>query len=346
MWIRSSVKSLSSKLQYPLVGIIILTLILLCLPLLWLQDYAVSPGPDTGDNATIVHIPGATSLGEIENILAGQSLIRSDIRFKLLALMLGSAGSLKAGHYKIPAGSAPVDILRRLEKGDIVRYQLTVPEGYTVQQIGRKLEKKFGYRQEEFRRLCHDSALIRSLGLEVKGLEGYLFPDTYGLNIDMPLKSLIRDMVQRFQEVYDGLLPQEEDSDTYSLSRHEIVTMASIVEKETSLPAERPLVASVLSNRLRKNMRLQADPTVFYGVNKNGGNLNADDLTYDTPYNSYIYKGLPPGPICNPGRASLEAALRPARTSYLYFVARKDGGHEFSLNLREHINAVNRFQRD
>lgn len=346
MWIRSSIRSLLNKLQYPLAGIIILSLILLCLPLIWLQDYAVSPGPETGDNATIVYIPQKTSLGEIENILAGQSLIRSDVRFKLLALTLGSGGSLKAGHYKIPAGSTPVDILRRLEKGDIVSYQLTVPEGYTVRQIGRRLEQKFGYRQEEFRELCHDRSLIRSLGLEVKGLEGYLFPDTYELTVNMPLKSLIRNMVQRFQEVYDGLLPREEASDTSSLNRHEIVTMASIVEKETALPAERPVVASVLSNRLRKNMRLQADPTVFYGVNKNGGDLSADDLTYDTPYNSYIYKGLPPGPICNPGRASLEAALRPARTSYLYFVARKDGSHEFSLNLREHINAVNRFQRD
>lgn len=136
-----------NKLQHPLAGIIILSLFLLCMPLLWLQSYALNSGPEIGENATIVHIPQETSLGEIENILDRQSLIRSDIRFKLLALTLGAANSLKAGYYKIPAGSTPVDILRRLKEGDIVSHQLTVPEGYTVRQIGRELEKKFGYQQ-------------------------------------------------------------------------------------------------------------------------------------------------------------------------------------------------------
>ncbi len=323
-----------SKIRF-ITGIVILSLTVLCIPRLWFQDYAVRPGPDSGAKAVAVHIPDGTPLGGIKNILAGQSLIRSDIRFELLALMLGCADSLKAGHYSVAAGSTPLEILGRLEEGDITSFRLTIPEGYTVKQIAGLLEERFAYKQKEFQELCHNRTLIKSLGLKVKVLEGYLFPDTYQLNIGMPLESVIRKMVKRFQEVYDDLLLVKESRITSSFTRQEIVSMASIVEKETSVPAERPLVASVLVNRLRRNMLLQVDPTVIYGLGKAGECLSAADLIVDTPYNSYLHRGLPPGPICNPGRAALAAALNPARTPYLYFVARNDGSHEFSCNLRE-----------
>lgn len=326
-------------------GIIILALTALCLPLLWLQDYAVRQGPDPGEKMVSVNIPHGTSLGGIKDILIRESLVRNDIRFELLALMQGCANSLKAGHYSFIAGSTPLEILRSLEDGDIISHNLTIPEGYTIKQIGRLLEERFAYNQEKFQELCRDRELIKSLGLEVKGLEGYLFPDTYQLTAGVPMKALIRKMVQRFQEVYKELSPGEKDRVTGEFTRHEIVTMASIVEKETAVPAERPLVASVLINRLQRNMLLQVDPTVIYGIDKFKGSLSTADLLKDSPYNSYLNKGLPPGPICNPGRPALAAALKPADTSFLYFVARGDGSHEFSINLRDHIDAVNRFQR-
>ncbi len=334
-----------SKLRFFL-GVTVIILTFLCVPLLWLQDYAVSQGPEAGEGTVEIHIPRGTSLDGIEKILVGYSLIREDIRFQLTALLLGCADSLKAGRYAIAAGSTPLQILRILEDGDVVNYSYTIPEGYAVKQIGRLLEERFGYDRQEFFDLCRDPKFIRSLGLEVGDLEGYLFPDTYQLPAGTPLQNLVRIMVRRFLGVYDSLTETGDSRTASSFTRHEIITIASIVEKETGLPAERPMVASVIFNRLRRNMLLQVDPTVIYGLDKFGKALSASDLAKDTPYNSYLHRGLPPGPICSPGRAAIDAALHPARTSYLYFVARDDGSHEFSRNLRDHINAVNRFQRD
>jgi UPF0755 protein len=195
---------------------------------------------------------------------------------------------------------------------------------------------------EKFLHLCRDREFMQKLGITADSLEGYLFPETYTLvRGEVDERSLLTTMVHRFFTVWQGLPKPEE----LPLRRHQLVTLASIVEKETSDPAERAVIAGVFYNRLRKNMRLQSDPTTIYGLEHFDGNLTRADLQQETPYNTYVISGLPPGPICNPGRAALEAALHPAEVPYYYFVSKNDGTHHFSRNLQEHNRAVYRYQK-
>ena len=202
-------------------------------------------------------------------------------------------------------------------------------------------------KKEEVLALIHDQKFISSLGLSLSSLEGYLFPDTYLLTRGKSAESILAMMVGRFLDVYSKILAEagKKDSAEKPPNRHEVVTLASIVEKETGVAEERGLVAAVFVNRLKKNMLLQADPTVIYGIQKFDMALTRKDLKTPTAYNTYMQKGLPAGPICNPGRDSLLAVLHPAETSYLYFVSKNDGTHQFSRTLKEHNKAVRMFQR-
>ncbi len=307
----------------------------------WLWQYAARPA-DT-DQTVVVRIPRGLGSAGIGRILAGQGLVADDIRFQALALLTGKSSRLKAGEYRIPPHSTPLQILSLLESGKVVVHQLTIPEGLNIRQISKIIEEKGWGDQEHFVRLTRDRNLISSLGLRQENLEGYLFPDTYRLTLEeISPRSIIVMMVRRFQAVW------QEISAGHSpiLTTREVVTLASIVEKETGAPEERPVIAGVFLNRLRKNMRLQSDPTVIYGMDSFNGKLTRADLRQETPYNTYVIKGLPPGPICNPGRAALEAVLQPAETDYLYFVSRNDGTHQFSENLEEHNRAVRRFRKN
>jgi len=193
-----------------------------------------------------------------------------------------------------------------------------------------------------FIRSANDIAIVKALGVEADSLEGYLFPDTYHFPKGLPLDEIMGTMVNRFQEIFST--EWQERSRQMGMSIHQVVTLASIIEKETGAAFERPLIASVFHNRLAKRMRLSSDPTVIYGIKDFDGNLTRKHLKTANPYNTYLNKGLPPGPIANPGVAALEAALYPAETDYLYFVSKKDGTHQFSTSFKEHNRAVRKYQ--
>jgi UPF0755 protein len=238
----------------------------------------------------------------------------------------------------------PTVILHKLVTGDVMKYRITIPEGYTVRQIVLRLQE-LGIieEQEEFLKLAFSAEFAAGLGIEGKSIEGYLFPDTYLLPKGVSPIEIIKTMVGKFKQVYGP--DCEHRAVELAMTDRQIVTLASIIEKETGVAEERPLISAVFHNRLKRGIPLCSDPTVIYGIADFDGNLRKKDLEQWTPYNTYLKKGLPPGPIANPGRSSLLAALYPAPVQYLYFVSRNDGSHYFSTTLREHNEAVRRYQQ-
>jgi UPF0755 protein len=228
--------------------------------------------------------------------------------------------------------------------GRVMSPRLTIPEGYNITGVAMALtEAGFISDPDEFIKRAHDRTLAAELGFKSGSLEGLLFPDTYAFTKDMPVDEMISMMTARFRAVY--YKDFDKMARARGMSLNKVITLASIIEKETGAGEERPLISAVFHNRLRTGVRLQSDPTVIYGIKDFDGNLTKKHLQTRTPYNTYRFHGLPPGPIANPGAASIEAAINPASEGYLYFVSRGDGTHYFSKSLREHNNAVNRFQR-
>ncbi|MEI6306239.1 MAG: endolytic transglycosylase MltG, partial [Deltaproteobacteria bacterium] len=213
-----------------------------------------------------------------------------------------------------------------------------------IYQAAELLEQKGYFKKESFLSACRDQTLLKRFGIYGDSVEGYLYPATYNLSRNSSEEQLIIQMLEMFNKTYSGL--QGVDEVEQELSRQEIVTLASIIEKEAITPEEKPLIASVFYNRLRLKMPLQSDPTAVYGVRAFGGKVHKSDLGRKSPYNTYMIAGLPPGPIGNPGSGALQAVLHPATTKYLYFVARKDGTHQFSRTLDEHNRAVTRYLKD
>jgi UPF0755 protein len=320
---------------------------LLGLPLLlalWLYAYGVRQGPMRDSMEVTVVIPKRTGFAGIQEILAENKVIEDDIRFRLLARVTGKAQVLKAGEYIFQPGLSPYQVLLLLEEGKVVQRPVTIPEGTELAGIADILAEDNWIDRQKFLELARNEELIQDLGLSEDSLEGYLFPDTYYLSRgNQDEAGIIRTMVARFHEVYQEI--RTEVPDPPLLSQHEVVTLASIVEKETGQDDERPLVAQVFINRLREGMRLQADPTVRYGLGQFAGKLTRQDLQTTTPYNTYVIKGLPPGPICSPGQAALTAVMQPAEGDLLYFVSKNDGTHHFSKTLAEHNRAVAKYQR-
>jgi UPF0755 protein len=240
----------------------------------------------------------------------------------------------------------PVAILDKLVSGAVKTYAVTLPEGLRLDEIAERLEAAGIVEAQAFLEQARDPELVRELGIEAKTLEGYLYPETYRFPRDAPPRDVVRGMVAQFESRWDVT---DEDLASMGLSLHEVVTLGSIVEKETGAPDERPLIAAVFRNRLRRQMRLQSDPTVIYGILETrghfDGNIRRRDLEQDTPYNTYTRSGLPPGPIASVSMESLRAVVEPADVPYLYFVSRNDGTHHFSSTLAEHARAVDRYQR-
>lgn len=296
----------------------------------------------TSQNTVTVQIPKGANLHQISALLAEKGLAPKDFRCLLWLRLSGLAGQLKAGEYRFAAGMTPPEVLRKIARGEVDRHPVTVVEGLRLEQIAAAFAAGGYADAAEFLRLCRDPAFVRELGIQADNLEGYLFPETYFMDNGQKEKALIRRMVRQFQQVWKGLSGVEQSG----LTQHEIVTLASVVEKETGKASERPLVARVFLNRLKLGMPLQSDPTVIYGLGADWrGRLRKADLRQPTPHNTYVIKGLPPGPICSPGKAALEAVLHPADSEALYFVSRNDGSHVFSRTLAEHNRAVNQFQR-
>jgi UPF0755 protein len=303
--------------------------------------YLVTPAKKGGQDEIFWVRYGAT-LREVAEALERRGIIRRKAPLLLWARLAGYGKNLKAGEYRLNPGMPPLKILHLIYRGAVVTHPVTIPEGFTTRQIGALLDEEGLVAQEVFVSLARDADTARRYGLSGPGLEGYLYPDTYHFSRGLPPLSIIDVMVRRFREVIAPLAERISES---GMSVEEVVTLASIVEKETGLAKERPLIASVFLNRLRKGMRLESDPTVIYGLEGFDGDLTKKDLSSKTPYNTYVIQGLPPGPIANPGIDAIRAVLYPAETEYIYFVSKNDGSHQFSKTLLEHNRAVARYQR-
>ncbi|OKY74930.1 MAG: hypothetical protein BM485_10850 [Desulfobulbaceae bacterium DB1] len=315
----------------------------------WLFIYAAARPHLAGEEPLVVFIPPGSGFSGVKKALVANQVIRDDIRFDLLSRWMGAAGRMQAGEYVFPADLTHRQIIEKLARGDVYYRTLTIPEGSNVNQIADLLARGFDYDRDLVLQRVRDPELIKSFGLAVPTLEGYLFPDTYHISRGQSLDAVISMMVQRFKLVFSEISKHGHAAGVTKdkgMNRHDVVILASIVEKETALAEERPLIAAVFLNRLKVNMKLQADPTVIYGINDFNGNLTREDLQTPSPYNTYTLPGLPAGPIANPGKESLAAVLHPADTADLYFVAKNDGSgsHFFSRSLDEHNKAVQRFQ--
>jgi len=227
-------------------------------------------------------------------------------------------------------------------RGKVHLHKIVIPEGYNMHQVASVISKHGFATVENFMKIATDPEVVRKHGINAAILEGYLYPDTYYFPKDEPCENIISAMVEKFQSVFT---PEwEKRAEELGFSVHEIITLASIIEKETGAKEERGLISSVFHNRLKKGMRLETDPTVIYGIKSFDGNITRKNLAESTPYNTYKIKGLPPGPIAGPGYESIEAALYPAETDYLFFVSKNDGTHTFSANFKEHNSAVKKYQ--
>jgi len=298
------------------------------------------------DGERFVELPAGSSSREIGRRLADAGVVPDPWTFRAALWWTGRARGLQAGEYRFDAAASPLEVVDRLVRGDVYELRLTFPEGLTIDDMASEFEARHLGTAAAFREAARDVSLVASLDPAARDLEGYLFPETYPLTRHTGAADLVRTMVERFKAVY---AEAAKDHDLHGLSVRQIVTLASLVEKETARSEERPLVAAVYRNRLALNMGMQADPTVIYALRKRGhydGNIRKTDLTLDSPYNTYRYRGLPPGPIASPGRASLEAALAPADAKYLYFVSRNDGSHVFAETLTQHNANVQKYQVD
>jgi len=322
----------------------LLIIILFSFMVLYFWYFLISPaGIDKKE--TIFIVKKGSGLRTVANELRRKRLIKSKDLFILCAILKGGTKDIQAGEYSLNQSMSPVRIFNILSTGAIKTYTLTIPEGLTAEQIADLLAKKNLAHISEFISLVMDKTLAASYHIDGTNLEGYLFPDTYVINRDTGPRELINLMINRFQKIFTELIKDQESTTGRLLPAKDIVTLASIVEKEGGLAEEKPIIASVFLNRLKKRMRLESDPTVIYGLKNFDGNLKKKDLRTPGHYNTYLNYGLPPGPIANPGRESLMAVVHPAETDYLYFVAKNDGSHHFSASLSEHNKAVYRYQK-
>ncbi|WLE97122.1 MAG: endolytic transglycosylase MltG [Candidatus Electrothrix communis] len=318
----------------------------------WFSSYVLTSSP--GIEEQIIHIPKGAGVRQIQELLAQEDIIADDIRFLALVRLfqlIDHPPRLRAGEFRMAQGMTPLEVIRFLDTAQPVRHRVTVPEGKRMTEIAAIFAEENWVDSKTFLRLCRDRTFLKELGVRARSLEGYLFPETYTLvRGEIDERKLIKMMVQRFLAVWKEVATatqerQGQDGLGEKYTQHQLLTLASIVEKETGSAGERDVIAGVFYNRLRKGMRLQSDPTTIYGIKDFNGNLTKADLQRKTSYNTYVIPGLPAGPICNPGAAAIKAVLAPAKVSYLYFVSRNDGSHKFSKTLKEHNQAVYTFQK-
>jgi UPF0755 protein len=288
-----------------------------------------------------VRVEQGESFSTIVRKLRERKVISNERVFSLWARLSGAEKKIQWGLYRFELPLSPNEVLKRIVGGKGVFHRVTIPEGLNVKEIAELLAKMGVVDKERFLTEASNAELLTSLGLQGKSIEGYLFPNTYQFTPSTPEKEIIVTMAEQFRKVFEPLMNEPGNG---NLTPHEILTLASIIEKETAVEAERPLVSAVFHNRLKLSMPLQSDPTVIYGIKDFNGNLTRRDLQRPSPYNTYRMSSLPPGPICNPGLSSIKAALQPAAVPYLYFVSKNDGSHLFSETLEDHNRAVKVYQ--
>jgi UPF0755 protein len=285
---------------------------------------------------------GTRSIGQ-RLIQAG--VVRDEATFRAALWRSGRARALQAGEFRFDRPMTPAEVIDKIARGDVFNRRITFPEGLNIQEMARIYEQQGLGKAAAFIEAARDPAAIRGFDPDATDLEGYLFPETYAVPRDTTAAKLVSVMVERFKQLFTDEMQKAAQS--LELSPRSAVTLAALVEKETAQPSERPIVAAVYLNRLKIGMAMQADPTVIYALQRAGrynGNIRRDDLSFDSPYNTYRYPGLPPGPIASPGLASLQAAVSPANVDYLYFVSRNDGSHVFARTLEEHNENVRQYQ--
>lgn len=304
------------------------------------------PGADGARQMVRVSIPDGATVTKVAEILHYQGLIEHPVLFRYAVRLMGADTKIQAGSVLLASGQSLIELIRNLTRAKALGVPVLIPEGRTSLDIASILRRRIGVDSARFMAAVNDTAFVRQLGLDAPSLEGYLFPDTYFIAEGTDVLRIAERMVANFRLH----LPPDMDEQLQraGLTLNEAVALASIVEWETQASHEASLISSVYHNRLRRGMLLQADPTVAYALGKGPSRLYYSDLKVDSPYNTYMYEGLPPGAINNPGRRALVAALNPARSNYLYFVARGDGTHTFTTSFSDHLDAkqiLNRVRR-
>lgn len=320
------------------------TLLLRIILLLLLGWYLLRLLVPAGNGTVVrdIYFQPGSSIKKLAVELESAGIIRSSRHLVLAGRLRGQAHRLQAGYYRLSDSMTTGQILKKIAAGDVDFRRFTLPEGYSMYQAAELLDQQGHFKKGAFLEACRSTELLSRLKIAGSSAEGYLFPATYNLPHQFSEEQLVALMVEKFEKEFAAL---EAGAKKSGLNRHELLTLASMIEKEAVTADEKPLIASVFHNRLRIGMPLQSDPTAVYGVRAFAGKVSKADILRPSPYNTYLIKGLPPGPIGNPGIDALRAALHPAESGYLYFVARKDGTHQFSRSLEDHNRAVARYLR-
>lgn len=330
-------------------SILLIVVIALGGVVVWQALRFINTAPSKDDTLVVFTVNNGETLRDIAARLQNEKLITDERKFRAFVRIKSLGSKVRAGEYALKRNMSPGEILKILASGRSIEYVVTVSEGLNRFEIAAIVDRLGIGSRAEFLRLTQDREFIqKNLGEDQATLEGYLFPETYYVTRASGVRGLVRQMIAKFQESFAAVPVAAGSAIAVPLKKSELVTLASIVEKETGAPAERPLISSVFHNRMRKGMKLQTDPTVIYGIWARSGvwnrNISRQDLVTQTPYNTYVIPGLPPGPIANPGLPALMAAARPAKSEFLFFVSRNDGTHVFSKDYGQHRAAVGNYQ--
>ncbi len=319
---------------------VILTVIIFFVMLAGLY-YALS-STDSRKEPVIVDIPRGTSFLQSVDLLEEAGLVKHKYLFYALVITRNAQGNIRAGEYELLTSMSPMEIIDKLVKGQIKTYDVPIPEDFTMREIAVRLVSYRLVDEKQFLSLSKDTKLLAELDIEGRSVEGYLYPETYKFDKSMGPRAIIEAMVTQFRKRFTPAM--EKRAKELGMTLHEVVTLASLIGKETGYEKEKPQVSAVFHNRLRKKMKLQSDPTSVYDLESFAGAVKKKHLLRKSPFNTYIIDGLPPSPIANPAIDSLQAALYPAPGNYLYFVSNNDGSHKFSSSLSAHNKAVLKYQ--
>jgi UPF0755 protein len=295
-----------------------------------------------GKRSIEVRIPKGVTFRQTVEIFSKEGLMRDKNFFIFLGRISGLERRVRAGYYSVQSSMSPLNLFFMLKKGLVIEFTVTIVEGDSLREIGEKLSEKGIIRKDDFMRLSSNKEFLASYDIKAPTLEGYIFPDTYNIPKGTDPEEAIGIMIDRMRKEFSGEVRAR--ASELGLSEREALTLASIIEKEAKTDEERPLISAVYHNRLKRRIPLQADPTSIYGVKRSGEKITTKDLRRKTPYNTYVIKGLPPGPICSPDIKSIIAAVNPAKVPYLYFVSNNDGTHRFSVTEKDHLTAVKSYR--